>query len=122
MTPEEFWVKENLDKKGRVYGFGTQGVKLKKSAAIAAARHSSAEHLDPREQAQLLNQSIIKQAEVISQIAKKQGKTKRIIKKNLRFLKGQSTGSSSQINLNPDDEDDSENDNDNYPTNLFDSN
>ena len=49
MTPEEFWVKENLDKKGRVNGFGTDGVKLNKSATIVAARHSLAEHFDPRE-------------------------------------------------------------------------
>ena len=51
MTPEEFWIKENLDKEGRVYGFDTERVKLKKSATIAAAWHSSAEHFDPREQA-----------------------------------------------------------------------
>ena len=60
MTPEEFWDKENLDKKGRVYGFGMEGVKLKKSTRIAAARHSSVEHFDPRKQAQLPNQSITK--------------------------------------------------------------
>ena len=48
MTQEEFWIKDNLDKKGRVYGFGAKGVKLKKSATIAAARHSSAKHFDPR--------------------------------------------------------------------------
>ena len=40
----------------------------------------------------------------------------------IRFLKGQSAGSSSQINLNPDDEEDSENDNDDDPTYLSDSN
>jgi len=51
MAPEEFWIKENLGKKGRVYGFGTERIKLKKSATIAAARHSSAEHFNPREQA-----------------------------------------------------------------------
>ena len=55
MTPEEFWLKENLDKKGHVYGFGTKGVKLKKSAIIVATRYSSTEHFYPREQAQLLN-------------------------------------------------------------------
>ena len=71
MTPEEFWVKENLDKKDHVYDFGTERVKLKKSSTIAATRHSLAEHFDPREQAQLFNQSITKQAEAISQIAKK---------------------------------------------------
>ena len=54
---------------------------LKKSATIAAARHSSGEHFNPRQQAQLLNESIIKQAEAITQIAKKQGKTKRMLKK-----------------------------------------
>jgi len=37
--PEEFWLQENLGKKGRVYGFGTEGVKLKKSATITAACH-----------------------------------------------------------------------------------
>ena len=79
MTQEEFWIKENLDKKGRVYGFGTEGVKLKKSATIAAACHSSAEHFNPRQQAQLLNESITKQAEAITQIAKKQGKTERML-------------------------------------------
>ena len=71
MTQEEFWIKENRDKKGRVYGFGTEGIKLKKSATIAAARRSSAEHFDPREQAQLLSESIAKQAEVITQLTKK---------------------------------------------------
>ena len=121
MTQEEFWIKENLDKKGRVYGFGAEGVKLKKSATIAAARHSSAEHFDPRQQAQLFNESITKQAEAITQIAKKQGKTEHMLKKVLRFFKGQSAGSSSQINLNPDDEEDSEDDNDDDPTNLSDS-
>lgn len=121
MTQEEFWIKENLDKKGRVYGFGADGVKLNKSATIAAAHHSSAEHFDPRQQAQLFNESITKQAEAITQIAKKQGKTKRMLKKILRFFKGQSAGSSNQINLNPSDEDDSEDDNDDDPTNLSDS-
>ena len=29
MTQEELWIKENLDKKDRVYGFGMEGVKLK---------------------------------------------------------------------------------------------
>jgi len=43
------------------------------------------------------------------------------MKKVLRFLKGQSAGSSSQINLNIDDEQDSQNDN--YdPINLSESN
>jgi len=93
---------------------------LKKSATIAAARHLSAEHFDPRQQAQLLNESITKQAETITQIAKKQGKTERMLKKNLRFFKGQSAGSSSRINLNPDDEEDSENDDDDDLTNLSD--
>ena len=66
MTQEEFWIKENLDKKCHMYDFGMEGVKLKKSVTIAAVRHSSAEHFDPREQAQLLNESIIKQAEAIT--------------------------------------------------------
>ena len=51
MTPDMLWIKENPDKKGRVYGFDTKGVKLKKSVTIAAAHHLSAEHFDPREQA-----------------------------------------------------------------------
>ena len=105
MTPEEFWIKENLDKKDRVYGFDIERVKLKKSCTIAAARHSSDEHFDPKEQAQLLNHNISKQAKPISQIAKKQGKTERSMKKVLRFLKGQN------------DEQDSPNDNDD-PMNL----
>ena len=54
-------------------------------------------------------------------IAKKQGKTDRMLKKVLRFFKGQSTDSSSQMNMNPDDEEDSEDDNDDDPTNLSDS-
>jgi len=58
---------------------------LKKSATIAAARHSSAEHFDPREQAQLLSQSITKQEEAISQIARKQGKTECIMKKGFEI-------------------------------------
>lgn len=120
MTSEEFGLQENLDKKDRVYSFGIKGVKLKKSATIVTARHSSAEHFDPREQAQLLNQSITKQAEAINQIAKKQGKTERIMKKVLRFLKEQSAGSSSQVNLHNDDEQDSQNDTDD-PINLSDS-
>ena len=41
-----------------------------------------------------------------------------MLKKVLRFFKGQSVGSSNHINLNPDDEEDSQNDNDNDPTNL----
>jgi len=44
---------------------------------------------------------------------------KRIMKKILRFLKGQSTGSSSQVNLDTDDEQDSQNDNDD-PMNIVD--
>jgi len=44
-----------------------------------------------------------------------------MLKKILRFFKGQSTGSFSHINLNPDDEEDSQNDNDNDLTNLSDS-
>ena len=71
MTQEEFRIKENLDKEGRVYGFGMEGVKLKKSVTIAVVRYSSVEHFDPRQQAQLLNESITKQAEAITQIAKK---------------------------------------------------
>ena len=43
-----------------------------------------------------------------------------MLKKGLRFFKGQSAGSSS-INLNADDEEDSENDNDDDLTNLSDS-
>lgn len=121
MTPEEFWFQKNLDKKGRVYGFGTEEVKLKKSVTITAARHSPAEHFDWRKQAQLLNQNITKQAEAISQIAKKQWKTKRIMKNVLRFLKGQSASSSCQPNLDSDDEHDSQNDNTD-PMNLSDSN
>ena len=76
---------------------------MKKLATIAAARHSSAEHFDPRQQAQFLNESITKQAEAITQIAKKQGKTECMLKKVLKFFKGQSAGSSN-INLNADDE------------------
>jgi len=121
MTQEEFWIKENLDKKARVYGFGREMVKLKKSVIIAVARHSSAEHFDPRQQAQLLTESITKQAEAITQIAKKQGKTERMLKKFLRFFKGQSVGSSSRIDLNLDDGEDSKNDNDDGLTNLSDS-
>ena len=71
--------------KGCVYGFGTEGVMLKKSATIVATRYSSAEHFDPREQAQLLNQNITKQAEAISQIAKKPGKTECIMKKGFEI-------------------------------------
>ena len=85
MTPEEFWLQENLDKKGRVYGFGTEGVKLKKSATIASTRHTSAEYFDPREQPQLLGQSISKQEEAISQIVRKQGKTECIMKKSFEI-------------------------------------
>ena len=66
MTQNEFWIKENLDKKSRVYGFGTEGVKFKKSTTIAAVRHSLVEHFDPRQQVQLLNESITKQAEAIT--------------------------------------------------------
>ena len=44
------------------------------------------------------------------------------MKKVLRFLKGQSAGSSKQIDLNSGDEEDSENDNDDDPTYLSDSN
>ena len=96
MTQEEFWIKNNLDKKGRVYSFGTEGVKLKKSATIVVAHHSSAEHFDPREQAQLLNESITKQAETITQIAKKKGKIEYMLKKVLRFFKGQSVAPSAR--------------------------
>ena len=42
------------------------------------------------------------------------------MKNVLRFLKGQSVGSSNQINLNTDDEQDFQDDNDD-PTNLSDS-
>ena len=93
---------------------------MKKSATIAAARHSSVEHFDPRQQVQLLSESITKQAEVITQIAKKQGKTERMLKKVLRFFKGQSVGSSN-INLNADDKEDSDNDNDEILIHLSDS-
>jgi len=44
-----------------------------------------------------------------------------MLKKVLRFFKGQSAGSSSHINLNPDDEEDFENNNDDDLTNLSDS-
>ena len=95
---------------------------LKKSATIAAACHSSVEHFDPRQQAQLLNESITRQAEAITQIAMKQGKTERMLKKVLRFFKGQSAGSSDHTNFNPDDEENSQTDNDDDdPTNLFNS-
>ena len=104
-----------------VYNFDTEGVKLKKLATIAATSHLLAEHFGPRKQAQVLHHSITKQAEAITQIAKKQGKTERIMEKVLRFLKGQSASSFSLINLNFDDEEDSQNDNDD-PTNLSDSN
>ena len=45
-----------------------------------------------------------------------------MLKKVLRFFKGQSIGSSNHINLNPDDEEDSQSDNDDDPTNLSNSN
>ena len=43
-----------------------------------------------------------------------------MLKKVLRFFKGQSASISSHINLNPDNEEDSENDNDGDLTNLSD--
>ena len=58
---------------------------MKKSATIAVARHSSAEHFDPREQVQLLNQSITKQAEAISQIAKKTGEDRADYEKSFKI-------------------------------------
>jgi len=85
VTLEEFWLQENLDKKGHLYSFGTEDVKLRKSATIATARHSSTELFVQREQAQALNESITKQAESISQIAKKQGDAQAYYEKNFEI-------------------------------------
>jgi len=59
---------------------------LKKSAIIAAACHSSAEHFDPRQHAQLLSESITKQAEAITQIAKKTGKDRAHVEKSFKIF------------------------------------
>ena len=61
----DIWVQANLNNKGRVYGFGSEGVVMKQRArhSFSAARSSSVNNYDPREMAQRFNESVQKAAE-----------------------------------------------------------
>ena len=60
----DFWVAQNLNNKGRVYGFGSEGLVMRQQARYStSARSSSVNNYDPREIAQRLNESFAKAAE-----------------------------------------------------------
>ncbi|KAJ8443079.1 hypothetical protein Cgig2_004284 [Carnegiea gigantea] len=64
LSERDIWVQGNLTSKGRVYGFGTEGVVMKQQSRLSASTRSSSVHnYDAREMAMRLNESAVKAAE-----------------------------------------------------------
>ncbi|KAJ8433272.1 hypothetical protein Cgig2_001670 [Carnegiea gigantea] len=65
LLPErDIWVQGNLTRKGRVYGFGAEGVVMKQWSRLSvSSRSSSVNNYDAREMAMRLNESAVKAAE-----------------------------------------------------------
>ena len=57
----DFWVAQNLNNKGRVYGFGSEGLVMKQqSCQSTSAWSSSVNNYDAHEMATRLNESVVK--------------------------------------------------------------
>ena len=64
LSERDIWVQGNLTSKGRVYGFGAEGVLMKQRSRLSASTRSSSVHnYDAREMAMRLNESVVKAAE-----------------------------------------------------------
>jgi len=64
LLERDFWVVQNLNNKGRVYGFGSEGLVMRQqSRQSMPARSSSVNNYDACEMAQGLNGSVTKAAE-----------------------------------------------------------
>jgi len=63
ISERDLWVAQNLNNKGRVYGFGSVGLVMKQqSRRSTSARSSSVNNYDAREMAKRLNESVAKAA------------------------------------------------------------
>ena len=64
ISEHDFWITQNLKNKGRVYGFGSEGLVMKEQVCQStSARSSSVNNYDAREVAIRLNESVAKAAE-----------------------------------------------------------
>ena len=68
ISEPDFWVAQNLNNKGHVYGFGSEGLVIKQqSRRSTSAQSSSVNNYDTHEMAMRLNESIAKAAEYARQ-------------------------------------------------------
>ena len=64
LSERDIWVQGNLTSKGRVYGFGAEGVVMKHRSRLSALTRSSSVHnYDARDMTMRLNESVVKAAE-----------------------------------------------------------
>ncbi|KAJ8420846.1 hypothetical protein Cgig2_013289 [Carnegiea gigantea] len=64
LSEQDIWVQGNLTSKGRVYGFGAEGVLMKQRSRLSASTRSSSVHnYDAREMAMRLNEGVVQAAE-----------------------------------------------------------
>ena len=65
LSKRDLWVEANLNNKGRMYGFGAEGLVMKQHArhSFSATRSSFVNNYDPWEMAQRLNGSVYKAVE-----------------------------------------------------------
>lgn len=118
LSERDMWVQANHDSKGRVYGFGSEGSKLKSIAQLSVStRSSSVKNYDAREIAACLNESVSNQLErenreaLLKKVdylvdARKKDKSK--IKMMWNFIKHYASGPSNELPpniLSSDDED-----------------
>ena len=69
LSERDIWVQGNLNSKGRVYGFGAEGVVMKERSRLSVSTRSSSVHnYDAREMAMRLNESAVKAAEEARQV------------------------------------------------------
>ncbi|KAJ8435921.1 hypothetical protein Cgig2_013268 [Carnegiea gigantea] len=137
LSEQDIWVKGNLTSKGRVYGFGAEGVLMKQRSRLSASTHSSSVHnYDAREMAMRLNEGVVQAAEearqaeeanhkeiedLLQELAQEKAtrqrdkdKVKSKLSKLWRFFKSQQAGSSTAP---PQDDDEDKHD----PSHLGDS-
>ena len=64
LSERDVWVEANLNSKGRVYGFGAEGVLMRERSRMSVStRSSSVNNYDAREMAMRLNETAVKAAE-----------------------------------------------------------
>ena len=64
LSERDVWVEGNLNSKGRVYGFGAEGVLMRERSRMSVStRSSSVNNYDAREMAMRLNETAVKAAE-----------------------------------------------------------